>query len=438
LNNFLKKRIHISNLLLDSENPRHEPIDNQPEIIKELIAKEQVVNLAKDIAEQGILSPLELVGVLPVKDRSEYVVIEGNRRVCACILLNNPEMAPTKSIADQFRQFQRINSIPTEIDCTVFESKEDADHWMQLRHEGQQEGIGTKPWEPIQKARYSEKMGRKNPNIQSTKLLEFAVNYGIIDANDKDKYSVTTFGRYLNNPFVRNVFGLQDRESLISNQTASAFEKLVRRFIKDYDEEIVNSRSNKDDWKKYSNILQKEITDPPEPSNPFIDYAVDHEKPAEDSPKKIKRSKPDPAKRNYLLPGDTKFEINDKILNRIYWELRKLPIEGHEFGVAYLFRAFLEGSIYLYLKRYLPEIISVNFQLHERIKKVSEHLKTVQNVKKQRLSSLDIAGNQQNSVLSPLILGSMVHLTVIPYKKELINIWDRMEESLKIIHELLD
>ena len=55
------KTIHITKLFLDSENPRHKILDHQHEIIKQLISKEQIENLAKDIAEQESLSPLDII-----------------------------------------------------------------------------------------------------------------------------------------------------------------------------------------------------------------------------------------------------------------------------------------------------------------------------------------------------------------------------------------
>lgn len=436
MSEFIKKQIHVGDLLLDSENPRHDVISNQPEIIQQLLLNEQVLNLAKDIAEQGTLSPLELIGVLQLPGKDEYIVIEGNRRVCACQLLNNPDLTTVKSMASQFKKLHKMNTIPSEIECTVFENREHADHWMQLRHEGQQEGIGTRPWDAKQKARYSEKMGRKNPNIQSTHLLEYAVNEGIIDENKKNSYSITTLQRYLNNPHVRNVFGLKNREVLESNQTAGAFAKLVNRFLEDYRKEEVHSRSKKDDWRGYANLLQKEVADPPEPEAPYVDYTP---KNADKQNKKTRiTSRPDPTKRKYLIPGDVKFSIQDKTLNRIYWELRKTPVENHEFSVAYLFRAFLEGSTYLYLGKNLPGVLKKGTTLNKKVMEVRNHLRDVHKIKKTKLRSLDLASSAQNSLLSPLILGSMIHMSVIPTKRELINIWDRMEENLLTIHHYLN
>ena len=430
-----RKTIHIAQLLLDSENPRHDVIKSQPEIIEQLLQTEQIFNLAKDIAKQGSLSPLEIVGVLQRKNSDDYIVLEGNRRICACLLLNNPNLCPSKQQVKKFRSLQQKSDYPTKIACAIFHSRKDADHWMQLRHEGQQDGIGTKRWDAIQKARYSEKRGRKNPNIQSTKLLDYAVSQDIITDGERDKYSITTLQRYLNNPLVRNIFGLEDKEGLKSKHSKKTFKKLVTRFLEDAEKDIVNSRSKQKDWHEYANTLQKEVTDPPPADNPVTDHSSQANKSPEDKKgKPAQRSKPDPSKRKCIIPYDTKFSIKDKTLNRLYLEMRKLPVEDYEFSTAYLLRAFIEGSAILYMKKHMRNELQKDSKLHTKLKLVSEHLKN-NGVRPAKLHSLNIASSDSNSLISPLLLGAMVHLSVIPNKRELIGIWDRMENVLQIIHD---
>ncbi len=426
-----KKNIHISQLLLDSENPRHEVLSNQPEIIKQLIDKEQIISLAKDIAEQGSLSPLEIVGVLPM-GKDEFVVIEGNRRVCACLLLNNPSLCPTKDLAKKIRQIKTNGSIPSEIECVIFDDRESADHWMQLRHEGQQEGVGTKKWDADQKARHAEKHGRKNPNIQATKLLDYALNQGIISYDEKSDYSITTLQRYLNNPVVRNVFGLEDRDNLTSRHEKNDFKRLIIRFLDDAkDDSIISSRSKQKDWVDYANVLSKQVVDPPSKSNPLTNYSVEPENKVKETPAK-KRSKKDPSKRKFLIPQEISFPIGDKTVRRVYQEIRNLEIDGHEFAVAYLFRAFLEGLAVCYFKKNLPNELQKDTMLHNKLQVISSHLLS-NGIKKKDLRSLNIAASSENSLLSPLIIGSMVHLSIIPTKRELIAIWDRMENIMQTI-----
>jgi len=75
--------ISVTDLLLDVDNPRHEPMKSQREAITALLAddgREKLISLATDIAAQG-LSPIDLLMVMPGgTNRSSHIVLEGNRR----------------------------------------------------------------------------------------------------------------------------------------------------------------------------------------------------------------------------------------------------------------------------------------------------------------------------------------------------------------------
>jgi len=440
------KQIHITKLRLDSENPRHDEIDNQNEVIKQLLKTEQIYNLARDIAIQGSLSPLETIGVLQTGKR-EFTVIEGNRRVCACLLLNNPDLCPTTVTKKKFERLKSKNSIPARLDCAVFANRDDADHWMQLRHEGQQDGIGTKDWDAKQKARYSAKRGRENPNIQAVGLLDYAVREGIIANEDRDSFSITTLKRYLGNPKVRGAFGLKDGKGLESNHTPDVFNAMVSRFLKDAeDTDKISSRSKKDTWEKYAKILEAEVAMAPASDAPYHDYnspsVVDDDTPEEKEPEEPvkktpkKRGKNDPSKRRYLS-GDTRFAITEKTLNRVFIELKHLPVEGHEFSVAFLFRAFIERTAFLYLKKHQPGKVGGESKLNQKLKWVSEDLEKDKGVSAKKLKILNVAASSKNAQFSPMVFGMMVHGAYIPEKRELLVMWDRLEDTLLLIHEYL-
>jgi hypothetical protein len=275
--------------------------------------------------------------------------------------------------------------------------------------------------------------------------LDFAEKHGIITDDEKKLFSVTTLQRYLNNPVVRNVFGLQNKDDLRSKQDLDTFKRLVTHFLdaatpKDGKKlSEVNSRSKGEDWRAYANKLHKEISDPPPEDNAVTDHGENQKGNKEKlKPKKpTKKSKPDPAKRKTIISYNVKFSISNKVLNRVYQEMRKLEVEGYEFSAAYLIRTFVEGSIILYMKKHLPDESSKETKLHTKILKVSDHLKD-SGVKDGKIQPLRVAGSNSNSMLSPFMLGASVHLSVIPTKRELLNIWDRLEGILEIIHEGLE
>ncbi|WP_159626783.1 hypothetical protein [Actinomyces sp. zg296] len=107
----------------------------------------KIIALAKSIAEHG-LNPTESWAV--VKEGGQCVVLEGNRRLVACRMLDNPSKAPRGYI----RTFERIKSgisaSPEDLkpNCVTFERRADARYWIQIKHHGAGNGEGTAPWGP--------------------------------------------------------------------------------------------------------------------------------------------------------------------------------------------------------------------------------------------------------------------------------------------------
>ena len=82
-------------VFLDLENPRVPvPFQDEDEAIAWLCDNEDVLTLARDIHDIGP-NPLELVAVMK-RGSNAFVALEGNRRVCAIHLLNDPARAPSQ------------------------------------------------------------------------------------------------------------------------------------------------------------------------------------------------------------------------------------------------------------------------------------------------------------------------------------------------------
>jgi hypothetical protein len=73
--------LNVLDVYLDSEDPRHTPIYDQPKIIKHFLKSEKVKQLARHISLNGV-NPLDSIGVLK-DEEANYISVEGNRRLCA-------------------------------------------------------------------------------------------------------------------------------------------------------------------------------------------------------------------------------------------------------------------------------------------------------------------------------------------------------------------
>lgn len=208
----------VSGLLLDERNPRfREQVSGQDEAVTAMLvdAAPKLVNLAQDIANEGSLNPTELPVV--VEEDGELVVVEGNRRLAALKLLRNPDLATAASeqlgieLVRQFKALQQIGVGPDSIDVFKAESRDAARHWIELRHTGENDGVGVLGWQAWQTNNYRRRRGSQADRATLfCKAVEtdFAGDASLLsDVAAVRRTRLTTLGRLVADPDVRRDFG---------------------------------------------------------------------------------------------------------------------------------------------------------------------------------------------------------------------------------------
>ncbi len=197
------KDISLDLLLLDSENPRLSASDatsDQGELLRRLWQEMAVDEIALSIAYNGFY-PAERLLVIKSGKKADgkYIVIEGNRRLAAVLILTN----------DTFRKNLKATDIPTitgpakkrleNLPCTVYESREDVWTYIGFRHIN-----GPKPWGSFSKARHivmvheqygvplseiANRVGDRNSTVtrlyRGFKILQQAERAGKFDMADR-------------------------------------------------------------------------------------------------------------------------------------------------------------------------------------------------------------------------------------------------------------
>lgn len=246
--------VDIGRIFLDLENPRHEPYENEEQVIDYLCRYENVFPLAKDIVQHG-LNPLELLAVIPdeggQKGKPTYIVAEGNRRLCALKLLDDPERAPPK----QRKAFEALGTDWAgvgDLICMVFPDRESVKMWLGRIHEGEQGGVGRKKWNADQTARHSG----DTKNKVALAILDYAEAGGFITAEAR-KGKLTTVQRYLVSPLVREAMGIDSSNlsDVSRNRPKADFDLILQKFLADMASGYVNSRKNKEHHTAYAREL---------------------------------------------------------------------------------------------------------------------------------------------------------------------------------------
>lgn len=469
------KRVPISRIYLDNENPRHDPMESEPEIIEHLLAQEDVRPLAKSIAELGSLSPIELLGVVPhPKVEGGYLAAEGNRRTCALKLLSDPDKAISEKDKKYFRGLAEQLTAPIrEIDAVIFENEEAARPWVSLRHEGPQSGRGTKSWNTEQKARFSMKASAGNhPDILALQLLDFAVARNVISKIQRETISITTLTRYLSNKIFRHALGLQNNKDLTLSIEQTAFERRLEIFLTDalqgdgkissrsnsaereayarelvqrYHEQSANESSSRDNGGRGRNYHPGDSRE--EPANQgsyeandlkqesrektgFGGNESDDEYQDTESDQRNKgatRNNPSPDKRKYVVPSAFKVSIREPVLKRLFDELRGLDPESYSFAATYLFRGVLEQLVTLYLRKKGAEMAG---ELHRKLSKAADLL-VEDGLTDAQVKQLRKMANDRESSYSPDTIGHFIHGGAVPGKVYVLKAWDSIATPIE-------
>ncbi|WP_320712079.1 hypothetical protein [Enterobacter asburiae] len=213
------KSININKLLLDVDNPRFPTsAENQRDAIAKMLELQydRIYRLAKDIAAKG-LDPSENILVYPSEDEDGfYIVAEGNRRVTALKLLLSPKLAPSDKAVKAFEKLKITQAKDINIidNCVLFDD-DDYEHWVNLKHTGQNGGVGRVEWTAPEKARHMARMGKQSYGNQVLTFLDLNQDF-YKDILDKKKLlRITNITRLFGDLQVRDYFNLKTINGLL-------------------------------------------------------------------------------------------------------------------------------------------------------------------------------------------------------------------------------
>lgn len=435
-----QKSIAVSRVYLDPQNPRHGEMTDEPSIIHHLLEKEDVKPLAKHIADVGGTSPLELIAVIPhPKIKGGFIATEGNRRMCALKLLADPDKAKLEKDKKYFRTLSSALKEPiTHVNAIVFDDREIARQWFSLRHEGEQGGVGTKGWDAQQKARFSMQDGGRTPNALAVLLKDYALERGILSADDLEPISITTLTRYLSNPVLRHALGLESATQLQITVPTDQFDHALSKFLHDAmtPGSGVSSRSDAAARKRYAEQLVADGYAPTTRGLPptfpgSSELNQTEEAPAADQTiaegvgKGKSRNKRNPDDRKFVVPPGYVANIDDAGFQRIFHELRKIEVVRFPFAAIYLLRATIEQATVLYLKKFN---VSPPKELHQKLNRAADLMEASgldRNVK--AIKWLRKMGSNVHSEYSPDTIGNFVHGGANPTSVYVVRGWDNFE-----------
>jgi len=424
-------QIPVSSLLFDTENYRLDDPKNQDEAFLQIVQeqKEKLIRLAKDIAQSGT-NPSDLPIVLAYHTSGQYVVLEGNRRLAAIKLLTDATFAAKitdPNLKEKFKALRKDNlavQIPN-LSCLVVGSKAEADHWIELRHTGENDGVGIAKWDAHATERFSQHMGKTTFTTNASKIIEIVGSSGSINPLAKKlikDIKLTNLARLINDSSVRKALNVQITNGIVSvdlskPETAEIFEKIIKKMADP--KFAVGSIYHKKDRADFITSLNAS----PQPASTA--------QPAP-GPQPTPTTKPSPLSQNRstLIPVNFVLTISQPRINQIYTELRSLDVTKYTNCAAVMFRVFLELSLDEYWIRTNPPGFT-NEKLYDKIKKTTNYMETNNILTTKKLAGVRKAAdsNSIHSIFSTNTLNQYVHNpSLAPIARELNLAWDNLQE----------
>lgn len=444
--------VDLSDLNINIENPRFEMVGNQREAIKTMIEdqKEKLVKLAEDIVNDG-LNPGDPIFITKhERQDNQYNVLEGNRRVTALKLLENPDLIPetNKSLLGKFKKLsEQYSKVAIEkVPCIIFDDEKEAEHWIELKHTGQNDGIGTVGWDAQQKARFDERV--KGTSSYALQIIDFLHKEDTVDVELKrnlNKVKSSSLQRLATDPDFRRVAGIDIKDGKVvtrydPSEVAKPLSKVANDLLRD--DFTVKDIYYKDDRLLYLETFKK--SDLPDKTQELEgDWElISKTRPKKAAPKKTetkaKKSKSLISKRHTIIPKSTIITINQPRINKIYHELKDLDLRDFENSGAITFRVFIELTMDSYIEKFPISGVNNNSKLSHKLKSVATDVEKKGILDKHKLKGAYTASTMQDSIFSIDTFNAFVHNKDFhPEAESIKKNWDNLEIFFVKLWELI-
>lgn len=392
--------IKLDNLLLDFQNPRTGITSTQSDAMKAIIglSSRNFETMMESIREHGLDPGDAFYVIQDVSNPGDYIVVDGNRRLAALKVLMEPNQLLGLGISDAYRA--KLASLSKDLTrdafldlpCVVFPDRSTANEWILRRHGRGMEGEARIPWGPLEIQRFQNDRTvldvidfvEKNSTYPNDRWTE-------IKAEVEKKSSVLR--RFLEAKPVKDLLGFSTKmeEGItvpeFTSNPASALDTLTTIFNRIAAGSATTRTFNKNsDFQKFVSELPDTLQKPERSgSKAFKDVEVrdgtmrPRQAQAASTTKATKTTKVRkpratlaPAHHPFKQPASPKGQ-------QLLYEASKLKLEPTPLAAAYLFRAFIEHTIDIYIEQHSipdrkPRSVD-RLDLKGRAELVLDHLK---------------------------------------------------------------
>lgn len=250
-------KLSINDICVNPENPRHDIVMDLGEgfIMQQLVRTKKdtqaMYKLICDIYTAGWF-PQSIVTVTYNQERKKYVAWDGNRRLTALKILQNPKILESLNNFT-YTQRNKINDMHKqindesfyEVSCYVATSFEECADYIRTIHTTD---TGALPWSDVAKKRFENKLGLKNMFSQLKEYCSKPFE------NISDNFSVNKFEKIATSKVGKEYLQIDNTDNILThNSSIEELENKLSKIIKDIDEGNLKNDNikNATEMKKY-------------------------------------------------------------------------------------------------------------------------------------------------------------------------------------------
>lgn len=444
------KNVAIDNIQLDTRNARIRAGHDQADCIQRILRKEdQVIALAQDIAENGLTTMPILVS--PGSDARTYVVRDGNRRITALKLLNDPDRwSPDARLKARFKAIRdrAVASVPSVIDVLYSNNEQAVIHEILARHSGAMGGAGQLEWSAFLRTVFLVSHELPAEYKRPGQYAFWAEDHGI---DVPDEFPISSLQRFFSRDnLARLGFDINPEDELVPTLRHDAVKKMAATVLGDFASSRVKVAEvfvPADAAAYISRVRQMHGLSEPTPAPttaptaaqagaPGAGDGASAPPPASSAPSSRPTPTPTrapltprvaPIDRKRIFgssaPGIAIPESEPKAAT-IVSELRKLNLDDTPFAAAMLLRALIEISDGHYRKRKVQD----QGTLAKNIKKSAEHMLSRGMLEKNEHDiTVRLCGGGEQSLIQIESLQKMLHKDTHHLSKQFVNaFWDNI------------
>ncbi|MEU4699812.1 hypothetical protein [Nonomuraea dietziae] len=478
-------------MLLDQYNARlgePQPDQKSTELALAELLGLQLFEMARDVLTFGTDPSASLIVTPEGAPPGKYRVLEGNRRLLVVKALTRPKIvaeilspARHKRLLDLSSAF-RENPIK-KLRCVVYEAEEEAEHWIELRHTGANNGVGLVEWDANDQDRWKSRHGGPTNRKEAGQVLDFVdrafpprpednkkifstLQRIIVARSVKDRLGIEIKSRVVYSHFpgeevlkglskvvrdlrsgrikVTDVYHAPDRDRYISGFSVDELPDLSLRLP---EPRLLGELTLSDSKVKKESDGSTDGGGPSDQSAGSNDATVnksasDTDSGSEDpsaekgnessstSGARKSRVKP-PRPRSTTIPNSCFLWIRQPRINSIYHELVELDVDRFTNACAVTLRVFVELSVdhHITLNAILPEAVRNATPLAKRIKELAKFLRDNGRISEQlEKAIIKVADGTGLFSASTTTFNQYVHNQfAYPQPTELRTAWDELE-----------